>query len=142
MERFIDTNEWVPVHTIPGFECCIEYYINKLGNVLSTKGTKDRILKHKKHKEGYPMVTLTQRLGKKKPLYVCVHKLVALAFLGKPPTPYGATKGCTIVDHIDEDKANCNVSNLRWVSRGENNTKFKYRRGGKKKKSLTIEESL
>ena len=142
MERndttFIDTNEWVPIHTLPGFECAIEYYINRKGEVKSTKYTKDRILKYKWHKEGYPMVTLTQRLGKKKPLYVCVHKLVALAFLPPPPTPYGATKGCTMVDHIDEDKANCHISNLRWVSRRENNTKFAYKRGGKGSK---IEES-
>ena len=138
MERieteFIDTKEWVPVHTLPGFECAIEYYVNRAGLVKSTKYTKDRILKYKWHKEGYPMVTLTQRLGKKKPLYVCVHKLVALAFLGPPPTPYGATKGCTMVDHIDEDKTNCHASNLRWVSRRENNTKRNYRRSGPKRK--------
>ena len=133
MERtnneFIDTQEWVPIHTLPGFECAIEYYVNREGLVKSTKYTKDRILKYKWHKEGYPMVTLTQRLGKKKPLYVCVHKLVALAFLGPPPTPYGATKGCSMVDHIDEDKTNCHISNLRWVSRRENNTKRAYKRG-------------
>ena len=129
-ENFIDTNEWVPIHTLPGFSCCIEYYINKSGQVKSTKYTKDRILKYKWHKAGYPMVTLTQRIGKGKPLYVCVHKLVALAFLPPPPTPYGVTKGCTMVDHIDEDKTNCHISNLRWVSRQENNTKRNYKRGG------------
>ena len=58
------------------------------------------------------------------------HKLVALALTPPPPTPYGATKGCTMVDHIDEDKTNCHISNLRWVSRLENNTKYRYKRGG------------
>ena len=62
------------------------------------------------------MVTLTQRLGKEKPLYVCVHKLVALAFLEAPPTPYGKGKGCTSIEHIDKDLSNCHVSNLRWVT--------------------------
>ena len=128
MERFIDTNEWVPVHSLPGFECAIEYYVSRDGQVKSTKGNTDRILKHKYHKEGYPMVTLTQRIGRKKPLYVCVHKLVALAFLGTPPTPYGANKGCTVIDHIDEDKSNCCADNLRWVTRRENNTKRAYQR--------------
>ncbi len=117
MERFIDTTEWVPVHTLPGFECCIEYYVNKDGEILSTKGANDRILKYKHHKEGYPMVTLTQRLGKKKPLYICVHKLVALAFLGNPPTPYGVTKGCTRVKHIDGDYSNPKASNLKWANK-------------------------
>ncbi|MEK9639414.1 MAG: HNH endonuclease [Alphaproteobacteria bacterium] len=128
MEKFIDTNVWVPVHTLPGFESCIEYYVSRDGQVKSTKGSQYKILKHKRHKDGYPMVTLTQRIGRKKPIYVCVHKLVAFAFLEKPPTPYGVGKGCSMIDHIDEDKTNCNVDNLQWVSRKENNTKHPYQR--------------
>ena len=128
METFIDTQEWVPVHTLPGFECCIEYYVNKDGDVKSTKGLTDRILKHKKHKTGYPMVALTQRLGNKKVKYICVHTLVAFAFLGNPPTPYGKTRGCSVVDHINDDKKDCRAENLRWVTRKENNTKHNYRR--------------
>ena len=34
MERFIDTQEWVPVHTLQGMEACIEYYVNRDGKVL------------------------------------------------------------------------------------------------------------
>ena len=128
MEKFIDTQEWVPIHTLPGFEACIEYYVNKEGQVRSTKQKKDRILKTKKHKAGYPMVKLTQRIGKGKVIDVCVHKLVAFAFLGKPPTPYGNAKGCTIIDHIDEDKINPHADNLRWVSWKENNSKREYKR--------------
>jgi len=137
MEKFIDTNEWVPIHTLPGFECAIEYYVNRLGEVKSTKGNIERILKYKWHKAGYPMVTLTQRIGRKKPIYVCVHELVAFAFLGQPPTPYGVEKGCSMVDHIDEDKTNCCASNLRWLTRRENNTKFAYQRRPKN----TLEQS-
>ena len=128
MEQFIDTKEWVPIHTLPGFEACIEYYINRKGEVKSTKYKKPRILKPKKHKAGYPMVKLTQRIGKGKILDVCIHKLVAFAFLGKPPTPYGNKKGSTIIDHIDEDKTNPCADNLAWVSWKENNTKRQYQR--------------
>jgi len=128
MEWFIDTQEWVPIHALPGFEACIEYYVNRKGDVKSTKQSKDRLLKHRPHKAGYPTVCLTQRIGKGKILDVCVHKLVAFAFLGPPPTPYGNAKGCTIVDHIDEDKTNPDASNLRWVSWTENNTKREYQR--------------
>ena len=85
MEHFIDTSEWIPIHTLTGFECCIEYYVNRAGDIKSTKGNADRLLKYKYHQAGYPMVTLTQRIGRKKPKYVCVHKLVALAFLAPPP---------------------------------------------------------
>ena len=120
IKSFIDPQEWVPIHTLPTFEACIEYYINRKGDVLSTKYRQDRILKHKRHKEGYPMVTLTQRIGKGKPLDVCVHKLVAFAFLGLPPTPYGRGRGCSMIDHIDHDKTNCHVNNLRWDYRRHN----------------------
>ena len=128
MGSFIDTSVWVPIHTLPGFESCIEYYINRKGQVKSTKGVVERILKHKKHKSGYPMVSLTQRLGKKGVKYCCVHTLVAFAFLGPPPTPYGKHAGCSVVDHKDENKKNCHVDNLRWVTRRENNTKHAYQR--------------
>ena len=117
MEQFIDPTIWVPVHTLSGFECCIEYYVNRQGDVRSTKGNKDRLLKHKRHRAGYPMVTLMQRIGRKSPMYVCVHKLVAFAFLGLPPTPYGTSSGCSMIEHIDKNNSNCNASNLRWTTR-------------------------
>ena len=128
MEQFIDTQEWIPIHTLSGFECCIEYYVNREGKVKSTKGNTERILKYKYHKAGYPMVTLTQRLGRKKPIYVCVHKLVAFAFLGQPPTPYGNTKGCSLIDHKDENKANPSADNLQWLTCRGNVTKKPYPR--------------
>tara|TARA_R100000322_G_C5293823_1_gene153244 strand:+ start:118 stop:525 length:408 start_codon:yes stop_codon:yes gene_type:complete len=116
MEKFIDVSEWVPVHRLPGFEACIEYYVNKQGQVKSTKYKVDRLLKHRAHKAGYPMVCLTQRIGKGKVLDVCVHKLVALAFLGPPPTPYGQGKGCSIVKHKDGNISNCSADNLEWAT--------------------------
>ena len=124
----MDTNEWVPVHTLQGFEACIEYFVNRKGDIKSTKGNTERLLKHQTHPDGYPMVSLTQRIGRQATKRVCVHKLVAFAFLPPPPTPYGRGKGCTMIDHIDEDKMNCHVDNLRWVSRSENNNKMPYRR--------------
>ena len=126
--HFVDTNEWIPVHTLQGFEACIEYYVNRKGEIKSTKGQVERILKHKIAKTGYPTVNLTQRVGRGKILTVNVHKLVAFAFLGCPPTPYGRKGGCTVIDHIDDNKLNCNADNLQWVSRRTNNTKKKYNR--------------
>ena len=43
-----------------------------------------------------------------------VHKLVALAFLGPPPTPKHA------VAHYDGDKTNNHFTNLRWATKAEN----------------------
>ena len=126
--EFIDTQEWVPVHTIPGFESCIEYYVNKIGQVKSSKGKVERMLKPQITREGYQVVTLQQRIGRKGSKYVAVHKLVAFAFLPLPPVPYGVAKGCSVIDHKDENKLNNNVENLHFVTRQENNTKKPYKR--------------
>jgi hypothetical protein len=48
-----------------------------------------------------------------------VHTLVAFAFLGMPPTPYGRKKGCSVVKHINKDKTDCRANNLRWVKRAD-----------------------
>ena len=117
--EFIDSSKWVPVHTLPGFECCIEYYVNDVGNVKSTKGTIERILKPKIAKTGYPVVNLTQRIGRKKLMTVPIHTLVAFAFLGLPPTPYGKKRGCSVVKHIDGNKAKNKASNLKWSKRAD-----------------------
>ena len=63
MSEFVDTTEWVPVHTLPGFECAIEYHINAKGELKSTKGGKEKLLKPIKLKNGYYKYTLQQRLG-------------------------------------------------------------------------------
>ena len=117
--EFIDSSQWVPVHTLPGFECCIEYYVNDKGEVKSTKGTIERILKPKIAKTGYPVVNLTQRIGRKKLMTIPIHTLVAFAFLGLPPTPYGKQKGCSVVKHVDGDKKNNKVENLKWTKRAD-----------------------
>ena len=121
--QFIDTQEWVPVHTLPGYEACIEYYVNREGQVKSSKGSVERILKHSLHNSGYPSVKLTQRIGKGKVLTVLVHKLVAFAFLDAPHLPYGQNAGNCCIDHIDNDKLNCNADNLRWLTVRQSNRK-------------------
>ena len=113
--EFIDSKNWIPVHTLPGYECCIEYYVSAEGEIKSTKGTIERILKHKVSKNGYPQVNLTQRIGRKNTITVPVHKLVALAFLDRPSTPPGRTRGCSIVRHIDGNRLNCSADNLKWT---------------------------
>lgn len=59
-----------------------------------------------------------------------IHRLVAEAFIPKP-------LGATDVDHIDGDRTNNNLTNLRWVTHKENcnnpNTKCKIAYSGKRK---------
>jgi len=112
--EFINDNIWKPVHQLPGYECCIEYYVNDEGLVKSTKGKIERILKQRIGKNGYASVNLTQRIGRRKTITTNVHKLVALAFLEQPLANPGKSKGCSRVKHLDGCKTNNAVSNLKW----------------------------
>ena len=113
--EFIDSNEWVPVHTLSGYECCIEYYVSKHGFVKSTKGQIEKVLKPRINKNGYAQVNLTQRIGRRKTITANVHKLVALAFLESPVAMPGRGKGGSRILHVDGIKHNNSVSNLRWT---------------------------
>jgi len=113
--EFIDDKKWKPIHTLPGYECCIEYYVNNKGQIKSTKGVIERILKQRINKNGYAQVNLTQRIGRKQTITVTVHKLVALAFLETPLANPGKTKGSSRVKHLDGCKTNNCVGNLKWT---------------------------
>ena len=55
---------------------------------------------------------------------VKIHQLVSKAFLENPDAK-------RYVDHIDNDRANNNVNNLRWATRGENNRNASVRKDNK-----------
>ena len=113
--EFFDDREWKPIHTLPGFECCIEYYVNDRGDIKSTKGRAERILRQRVNKNGYLQVNLTQRIGRKSTITVTVHKLVALAFLDSPAAMPGRGRTCSRVSHVDGCKTNNTVDNLKWT---------------------------
>lgn len=94
------------------------YQISSYGNVkrLERKLDDGRLLKEKLFKlnvcgDGYIMVGLTKNKNRK---FYYVHRLVAEAFIPHSDEKYE-------VDHIDTDRTNNNVHNLRWVNRSENN---------------------
>lgn len=74
---------------------------------------KDKILKLSNDKGGYKKIGLWKD-GKMK--NVSVHRIVALAFLGSCPDGY-------TVDHIDFNRANNNISNLRYLPANENDSR-------------------
>lgn len=82
------------------------YYISNFGNIKHD----NNFLKKCIHSNGYEQVNI--RIGNK---YVTklIHRLVAVAFIPNPDN-----KPC--VDHIDGNKRNNYVSNLRWVTLVEN----------------------
>ena len=107
--------EW---RDIEGYEGL--YQVSNLGNVKSLERVvnggnayyvkPEKNLKLNEMKIGYSRVTLTKD-AKQDQFYV--HRLVAKAFI---PNPDGFNE----VDHIDADRKNNNVSNLRWVTHFEN----------------------
>ena len=107
---------------IPGYEGL--YKISSLGRVLSLRTGLFR--KDVQSGRGYRAVQLSDNNGKKKRHYI--HRLVAYAFLGTPPSPT-----CE-VNHKDLDKTNNVVDNLEWCTPEENmhhaylNGKTDYRR--------------
>ena len=96
------------------FECFLaidgydNYFISNFGNVKNSKTNK--ILKHSNHRQGYKEIHLCKN-GKRK--IFKIHRLVAIAFLENPDNK-------PKVDHIDENKADNNVKNLRWATNQEN----------------------
>ena len=90
------------------------YSINENGELKSIFVSK--ILKPRKSKNGYFTYQLHQDEIVKNEY---VHRLVAETFI---PNPYNLPQ----VDHIDGDKSNNNVSNLRWVSQSKNMLSYGY----------------
>ena len=85
------------------------YAVSNNGHVKNIKTNKLR--KPVIESNGYASIQLLHD-GKRTKHYV--HKLVAGSFLPHP-------KNKSFVDHIDRNRSNDNVNNLRWVNRSENN---------------------
>jgi hypothetical protein len=86
-----------------------DYSVSNLGNVRND--VTNRILQPGINSNGYYNVTLYKN-GKTKNM--TVHKLVAVAFIPNPNDK-------TCVDHINNNKLDNNISNLRWCTYQENN---------------------
>lgn len=97
---------------VPGYEGY--YKVSDIGRVMSLDRfdgrsmLKSKLLKPNLHTNGYYKHILSQRSVRKS---VYIHRIVAAAFLGISSFE---------VDHIDGNKANNSVSNLRYCTHREN----------------------
>ena len=121
-ERFLKmvTIEGETWKDVPGFEG--EYMVSSIGKVLFVgrkvqtktgyiKCIEPHLVSWREMPNGYAIIDLWKN-NKAKRMYV--HRLVALAFI---PNPNNYPQ----IDHIDTDRLNNNVNNLRWCNQSMNN---------------------
>lgn len=84
------------------------YSISQSGHVLTSNG---KTLKPFTNNAGYLLIRLTKDNGVN--TTVPLHRLMALTFIDNP-------RHLSDVDHIDGDRLNNRLSNLRWVSHRDN----------------------
>ena len=101
----MDLGEFGNWKNIEGYS---NYMVSDLGFVMNKKTL--RILQASTHTRGYHQVSLCENNVRNTHL---IHVLVARAHVDNP-------SGHKRVDHIDHDKTNNSVSNLRWCSPTQN----------------------
>ena len=115
------TEIWKPTHVTD------KYSVSNLGRCRNNRT--GRILKLNDGSNGYESVMLSLN---GKPKRYSVHRLVAEAFCLK-------LENQTEVDHIDGNRRNKTVENLRWVT-GSENIQYASQRGTHSKRKLTVEQ--
>ena len=100
LNQIVNKEEW---RDIPGYDGL--YQVSNLGNVLSVR--RKKMLKPAMSK-GYKVVVLCDNAVRRT---ISIHKIVAMSFLNHKPC--GMNK---VVDHIDGNTLNNDVSNLQIIS--------------------------
>lgn len=102
---------WIKIPDFPDYE------ISSHGRIKSFKRGEEKIIKQHVGDTGYYRCGLFKD-GKAK--QIKVHQIMAVSFLGH--TLCGMK---SVVDHIDSDKLNNNLSNLRIVTSRQNNINYR-----------------
>lgn len=109
---------WKPIKDLPG------YSVSDRGRVRKDSTGQMMVLSKN---GGYCRITISKH----------VHRLVAEAFIDKPED-----EAKCWVDHIDGNRANNNVENLRWVTPSENCLAFGYHSRKEKKRRPVLATHL
>jgi len=101
---------------VPGYEGL--YEASDMGRVRSLAGYRrwprkePRMMSPTFISDGYLKTRLVDKDGRLKNFNIA--RMVAMAFLGLPPSPLHE------VDHINENRADDRLGNIRWLTRSEN----------------------
>jgi hypothetical protein len=117
----VEGEEWV---IVPGYS---RYEISKFGRVRNL--TSKEVMSMKLDKNRYYRVGLVNDKNEKKNPYI--HRLIALAFIPNPEEK-------ETIDHIDRNRANNKLDNLRWANRQEQ----RENQGARKVKYLITTDDL
>lgn len=126
--EFDEANEcWAPINDdFPNYE------VSTYGRVRNVK--RSIIMKPYYRWGGYARVTLLNKESEMKGFYV--HQLVSKVWINNE-------EGKKEVDHIDKDKNNNHVTNLRWVTRSENNiNRRKFKNSSSKYKGVCFVQNI
>lgn len=104
-----DNEVWVTLKQ--GGDTYNRYKVSDCGRVWDLKNNAE-VAQVLTGKPQYMYVNIYKNGGKERKLRR-VHNIVGWSFLGDPPTPEHT------VDHIDQDKLNNHLNNLRWASRSK-----------------------
>lgn len=107
-----DHIEWRVAPGYPAYEVSNTGFIRRVKRLSLRQPARNVLLKPRALKRGHCYVNLYDGNGKVKSVYV--HRLVAIAFLGPPPTPKHQ------VAHWDGNAMNNALENLRWATNKEN----------------------
>lgn len=110
----IETEEWRPVVGWEEFGHQVSSIgrVRRLWTFWKNGEERESIFKIPIKKNGYTAITLQH--GRERMEYCLIHRLVAKAFLGNPPTSEHQ------VNHKDGDKTNNKVGNIEWATSHEN----------------------
>lgn len=139
----------IQINTLEGFKDVKDYYyVDKDTDIWINYGGHLKPKLQGKHEDGYAIVSLQTKQGKRR--RVLVHRIKATAFI---PNPNPETH--TQVDHINHVRDDNRIENLRWVTPGGNTsedpvwlekhtemskTAIKQAQKAKKKKVMLIDE--